>query len=91
MFEKEVKERYPDCWGKSSEYAPIWKDGAEYGYNKCKEELEDTLENAKEVIEYLLTSLRIEGCDLSESGCKTKDYEIYHKAISFIEDKEVEK
>lgn len=66
-----------------------WQKGAEFGYNKCKDELVvKTKEIAKEVIEYLLTSLKIEGCDLSESGCKTKDYEIYRKAISLIENKE---
>ena len=37
MFEKEAEEQFPKCWGKSSEYAPIWQDGAEFGYNKANE------------------------------------------------------
>jgi len=37
MFEKEAEEKFPKCWGKSSEYAPIWQDGAEFGYNKANE------------------------------------------------------
>ena len=49
------------------------------------QELKNKIETAKEVIEYLLLYLKIEGYDISESGCETDEYEIYLKAISLIE------
>ena len=41
MFEKEAEERITEQYGTSGEYITrqrIWQDGAEFGYNKAKEE-----------------------------------------------------
>lgn len=44
MFEKEAEERITEQYGTSGEYITrqrIWQDGAEFGYNKAKEEMQE--------------------------------------------------
>ena len=52
--------------------------------------METTITQAKQVIEFLLESLRMEGCDLAESGSATDDYLFYKMAIKILgEDNEI--
>ena len=57
MFEKESEETVDkSTWlfPQSKELArDFWKQGAEFGYNKAKEELTERLDNATEIIELM--------------------------------------
>ena len=52
--------------------------------------METTITQAKQVIEYLLQSLKIEGYDFSQSGSATDEYRFYKMAIEILgEDNEI--
>lgn len=58
MFEKEAEEYAHEhccdsCKNLQARYKKVFKDGAEYGYNKANEELTERLENATEIIELM--------------------------------------
>lgn len=58
-FQKQIQQEYLDL-GKNGAYPPLWErigelwgNGAEFGYNKGKEELTERLDNATEIIELM--------------------------------------
>lgn len=57
MFEKEAEEYGLQqalwCTSDSGDLRDTFKNGAEFGYNKCKEEMAERLDNATEIIELM--------------------------------------
>ena len=82
MFEKEAEDSFK-CkkvlykWETDKHsYIDGFKDGAEFGYNKCNEQLI----KAKELIEELISSLSVVG------ECGEEECELLNRAEQFLKD-----
>ena len=77
MFEKEANKWVENNLHSTEEdYIKAFKDGAEFGYNKCIEQLT----KAKELIEELSSSLSVVG------ECEEEECELLNRAEQFLKE-----
>ena len=77
MFEKEANKWVENNLHSTEEdYIKAFKDGAEFGYNKCNEQLT----KAKELIEELSSSLSVVG------ECEEEECELLNRAEQFLKE-----
>ena len=78
--EEAIKKKYHACVSGYNSLVKNWQEGAKFGYNKCKEELEAQLTKAKEILKGIIDTPMYK-----QMGGETYENEEYKELITEAE------